>query len=241
MYSTVKIVAALVGLLWAMTCVYAAGSTKHMITKKMQATKSPAQILALLQRGNRHYTRGKSYSFSSRAISRKASKVGQHPYAFIFSCIDSRSVPELVFNQPPGALFVSRIAGNVISTDVLGGMEFAAKYGGTKLFVVMGHTNCGAVAGACQGVDKPDQLNHLLAHIQPAVKTITHSNQEKCKSPEVINAIAKQNVLNQVKRIEEDSSSLRKMAQEHHIMLLGAMHNMTTGKVEFFDDSGKVL
>lgn len=237
------LLAALIGLITALLVqtTYAA-SKKHLVSAKQQKKLSPAQVLKQLQNGNTRYIKGRSINYNPHGIARHASIKGQHPYAFIFSCIDSRSVPEMVFNQAPGALFVSRIAGNVISPDVLGGMEFATNYAGTKLIVIMGHTQCGAVAGACSKVDHPEQLNHLLQKIDPAVKTISSQDKKlNCQDQHTIDAIAKLNVINQIHALEKQSPSLSKLQAEHKIMVVGAMHNIHSGKVSFFNQDGKSI
>ena len=177
--------------------------------------------------------------YDQRALSCLASEQGQAPYAFVFSCVDSRSIPEVVFDQPVGALFVARIAGNVVSTDVLGSMEFATAHAGTKLLIVMGHTQCGAVAGACHAVDHPSSLKALLSKITLAVKQV-HQREGKafsCDKPATINAIARQNVVDQVHALYENSPALAKMIRSGKIKVVGAMHNIKTGRVRFFNVS----
>lgn len=218
-------------------------SKKHVVTQRQQSTMSTAKVIKTLKAGNARYVSGRTIKYKAHRLARHASKHGQHPYAFILSCIDSRSVPELVFNQPPGALFVSRTAGNVISSNILGGMEFATTHAGTKLIVVMGHTHCGAVAGACKKVNKPAQLHQLLQQIQPAVDDIQHHSKHaiNCEKPQVIDEIAKQNVINQIHRLFAQSTSLKHMADEQKIRVIGAMHNIHSGKVSFFDANGHAL
>ncbi|MDF1760834.1 MAG: carbonic anhydrase [Coxiellaceae bacterium] len=223
---------------------YAADQAKpanpHLVTAETQKTLSAEDVLTQLKQGNQRYTKGETVKYNQRQLSQLASHKGQAPYAFIFNCVDSRSVPEVVFDQPVGAMFVSRIAGNVIGTDVLGSMEFSTKYAGSKLVVIMGHTQCGAVAGACSKVNKPAQLNKLLMKIDPAVQQIAkqHKAPLDCKNMTEVNQIAKQNVLNQMRALLQNSKSLAKMVDQHKILLVGAMHDIKTGQVDFFNIDG---
>lgn len=218
-------------------------ATKHLVTTELQNKLSAKDALNLLKKGNQRYLSGTTVTYNQHELGKLTGKKGQAPYAFIFSCVDSRSIPEVVFDQPLGALFVSRIAGNVISTDVLGSMEFATKYAGTKLVVIMGHTKCGAVAGACSAVDKPPQLGALLSKIQPAVQQYTQQHKKKpdCGNTTQVDSIAKQNVLKQMQALHQNSPALADMISKNKIMLVGAMHNIKTGKVDFFDKDGKAV
>lgn len=233
----------LVGSLFWVMCSTANAASQHYISVARQTKKSPATVLQALKLGNQRYVKGARVTYDQRALSKIASKKGQAPYAFIFSCVDSRSIPEVVFDQPTGALFVSRIAGNVISPDVLGSMEFATQHAGTKLVVIMGHSQCGAVAGACAGVDKPPNLGQLLAKIQPAVKTVQKQQKVElnCEKMQTIDQIAKKNVLDQLHQLYKDSPATKKLVRSGTIKVVGAMHNIRTGKVVFFDDSEHAL
>ncbi|MDF1654635.1 MAG: carbonic anhydrase [Coxiellaceae bacterium] len=215
-------------------------SNQHLVTADIQKTLPATDALNRLKKGNQRYASGTTVKYNQRQLSQLASQKGQAPYAFIFNCVDSRSVPEVIFDQPVGAMFVSRIAGNVVSPDVLGSMEFATKYAGSKLVVIMGHTQCGAVAGACSGVDKPQQLNMLLKKIDPAVQQIAKAKKGAldCKNMTEIDQIAKQNVLNQMQALLKNSKALANMVDQHKILLVGAMHNIKTGKVDFFNLKG---
>ncbi len=229
-------------LLSASSLAFAASNdtSNHLITSYVQNKLTPAQVLQQLQQGNQRYRDGKSIDYNQRQLGKKTSQKGQSPYAFIFSCVDSRSVPETIFNQPVGSLFVSRIAGNVVSPDVIGSMEFATKYAGSKLVVIMGHTQCGAVAGACSKVDKPAKLGQLLDKIQPAVQQTASAAKGKldCNNNSDVDAIAKQNVLNQMKALLSGSPTLAAMVKNGKITLIGAVHNINNGDVTFFNSDG---
>lgn len=224
-------------------------SNSHLITKKIQANKTPQEVLKSLEAGNTRYIHGATRNYNQRELAKLASKKGQAPLAFILSCIDSRAIPEVVFNQPAGALFVARNAGNLVSTYMAGSAEFATQYVGTKLVVIMGHTQCGAIVGACKQVNKPKNLASLLAKIKPAVSKIAAAEQVKksknnvlnCNDKEVIDEIAKQNVLNQIAALKNDSPATEALVKSKKIMIVGAIYNLTTGKVSFFDSTGKSL
>lgn len=211
----------------------------NLITTYKQTKLTPAQVLDRLKQGNKRYQSGQSEKYDQRQLSKQAAQKGQAPLAFVFSCVDSRSVPDVIFDQPVGSMFVSRIAGNVVSTDVLGSMEFATKYAGTKLVVIMGHTKCGAVAGACAGVDTPDKLKKMLGKIKPAVDRVASQVKKKnCGDMKQIDAMAKRNVINQMKTLLANSPALADMQKTGKIKLVGAMHDIKTGQVTFFNIQG---
>lgn len=161
---------------------------------------------------------------------------GQWPFAIILSCIDSRTSAELIFDQGLGDIFSVRIAGNIVNTDILGSMEFACKVAGSKLIVVLGHSKCGAVKGACDHVEMGN-LTELLSKIQPAVyqENTTKQNRNSSNSP-FVESVAEINVKRSVKNIIERSNILERMIENREIGIVGAMHNIETGKVTFYND-----
>uniref|UniRef100_UPI0037BFB1D6 carbonic anhydrase n=1 Tax=Flavobacterium sp. TaxID=239 RepID=UPI0037BFB1D6 len=161
---------------------------------------------------------------------------GQWPFATILSCIDSRTSAELIFDQGLGDVFSVRIAGNIVNTDILGSMEFACKVAGSKLIVVLGHTKCGAVKGACDHVEMGN-LTELLSKIQPAVyeEKVTSDNRTSKNGPFVEN-VAQINVKRSVKNIIERSFVLERMLEAGQIGIVGAMHDIETGLVTFYED-----
>lgn len=213
----------------------------HVKSAEALAKMTPKQALEKLIEGNKRYVAQDPRQHDQDAVLKKISK-GQHPFAFIFNCVDSRSVPELLFDQTLGNIFVGRIAGNVTDRNILGSMEFAVKFSGSKVIVVMGHTACGAVRGACNNV-KAGNLTYLLKQIQPAVSTIRKEEGKafNCDKPQTIDAIAKVNVLNQIKYIMTNSPIIAKLVKENKIMVVGAMHNLANGKIAFFNMDGKTV
>ena len=162
---------------------------------------------------------------------------GQFPFATILSCIDSRVSAELVFDQGLGDIFSVRIAGNFVNEDILGSMEFACKLAGTKLIVVLGHTGCGAVKGACDDA-KMGNLTKLISKIKPAVDAVTEPKSESERNSsniEFVDNVAKKNVYLTIDRIHQESPILSEMEKNGEIMIVGAMYDINTGAVDFFE------
>jgi len=197
--------------------------------KKTQSEITPDKGIQLLKEGNRRFIKSKqaSHEFSREM---KATTQGQYPYASILSCIDSRVPAEIVFDQGIGDLFSTRIAGNVISDDVLGSLEFGAELAGAKLIVVLGHTSCGAVTGACNNV-KAGNLTGLLAKIKPAIEKTERKEDEKI----FINAVSKNNVAESIAEIRHRSEILKGLEDQGTIRIIGAMYDIHTGAVEFYE------
>ncbi len=201
-------------------------------TEQQQQDITPQQALTLLKEGNQRFTNDQLRNYDFASI-RKKTADSQFPFAVVLTCLDSRSSPDIVFDQGIGKIFIGRVAGNVVNTDLLGSMEFATGLAGAKLIVVMGHTSCGAVAGACAGAGT-DNLKKLLSNIQPAVNTVQQAKKGSCEDMKTVNAIAKQNVINQVKKVYQDSPVIKRLIDKHQVLLVGAMHNLATGNVDFF-------
>ena len=162
---------------------------------------------------------------------------GQFPFAAVLSCIDSRTSAELVFDQGLGDIFSIRIAGNVINEDILGSMEFSCKIAGSKLIVVLGHTKCGAIKGACDNVELGN-LSTLLNKIQPSVyfeKTVTENRNSK--NPEFVEKVAEIQVKKSVETIIERSVILREMIEKKEVGLIGAIYNVETGEADFLEET----
>ena len=138
------------------------------LTKEMQEKLTPQQALALLKEGNKRFINNLKINRNLLQQVNETSE-GQYPFAFILSCIDSRTSAELIFDQGLGDIFSCRIAGNILNSDIVGSMEFACKISGSKIIVVLGHTKCGAISGACANVEMGN-LTGLLAKIRPAIE-----------------------------------------------------------------------
>ena len=206
------------------------------LTKELQESISPTKALQLLKEGNQRFV---SNLKINRNLLQQANETsdGQHPFAVILSCIDSRTSAELIFDQGLGDVFSVRIAGNIINEDILGSMEFGCKVAGSKIIVVLGHTKCGAVKGACDHVEMGN-LTALLTKIRPAVDdevTIKeHRNSGNAVFVEKVSAI---NVKRTVKAIMERSPILKEMIESGQIGIVGGTHDISTGEVEFYDDT----
>ena len=203
--------------------------------KESQSQMTPRKAMEFLQEGNNRFV--KNLKTDRNLLSQvNDTREGQWPFATILSCIDSRTSAELIFDQGLGDIFSVRIAGNIVNTDILGSMEFACKVAGSKLIVVLGHSKCGAVKGACDHVEMGN-LTELLSKIQPAVyqENKTKTDRNSSNSPFVEN-VAKINVKRNVKNIIERSFILEQMVENGEIGVIGAMHNIETGKVTFYSD-----
>ena len=204
------------------------------LTKEMQNAISPTMALDLLKEGNKRFVNNLKIN---RNLLQQANETsdGQHPFAVILSCIDSRTSAELIFDQGIGDVFSIRIAGNIVNEDILGSMEFGCKVAGTKIIVVLGHTNCGAIKGACDNVELGN-LTSLISKIKPAVdqETTTTKNRDSSNSAFVEN-VAKLNVSLSIKNILLKSPILAEMVKNDEIVIVGGLHDISYGEVKFFE------
>ncbi|MBN8675884.1 MAG: carbonic anhydrase [Chitinophagales bacterium] len=206
-------------------------------SKETQASLTPRMALEILQEGNGRFIKNLKAQRDLLAQVNDT-REGQWPFATILSCIDSRTSAELVFDQGLGDIFSIRIAGNIVNTDILGSMEFACKVAGSKLIVVLGHTKCGAVKGACDHVEMGN-LTELLSKLQPAVYSeseTTAADKRNSKNGKFVENVATLNVKRSVKSIIERSFILEEMLDKGEIGIVGAMYNIETGKVDFYKD-----
>ncbi len=206
------------------------------LTKEMQAAISPSKALEILVEGNKRFMNNLK---ANRNLLQQANETsdGQHPFAIILSCIDSRTSAELIFDQGLGDIFSARIAGNIINEDILGSMEFACKLAGSKIIVVLGHTQCGAVKGACDHAEMGN-LTALLAKIRPAVEDETKTKKNRnSKNPAFVENVGAINVKRTVKSILERSTILKEMVEKGEIGLIGGVHEITTGQVTYFPET----
>ena len=200
-------------------------------TKESQAATTPAAALAELQGGNARFAAGqrKNRDWNAKVI---ATASGQYPFAAVVGCMDSRAPGEIIFDQGIGDMFGLRSAGNVIDTDVLGGLEYATKVAGAKLVVVLGHTECGAVKGAIDGV-RMGNLTALLAKIQTAVRD---SGPGTSKDRAYVTKVTEKNVSDSIAEIRARSSILRELIDSGKVGIAGAIYDVATGRVRFLAD-----
>ena len=203
-------------------------------TKASQDAISPAKALELLKEGNQRFT-AKQQVERDLNLQVEQTSTGQFPFATVLSCIDSRVPAELVFDQGIGDIFSVRIAGNFVNADILGSMEFASKLAGTKLILVLGHTACGAVKGACDHAELGN-LTGMLDNIAPAVDAIVEPSaaaERTSANIDFVNAVGTKNVELTIDRIREESPVLAEMEQTGEIQIVGGMYDIATGKVNF--------
>lgn len=205
-------------------------------TKESQSRITPEGAVRLLKEGNARFLENKN---ANRNLLDQVSQTagGQYPFATILSCIDSRVSAELIFDQGVGDIFSVRVAGNIVNEDLLGSMEFACKLAGTKVIVVLGHTSCGAVKGACDDA-KMGNLTVLLSKIKPAVAAVTEPEDPKMrnsKNLDFVDDVAEMNVKLTIEDIRRKSRVLQDMEEFGEIQIRGAMYDVKTGKVTFMD------
>jgi carbonic anhydrase len=190
-------------------------------TAAIQAQKTPAAAIEMLKRD------------LPAQVTETAT--GQYPFAVVLGRIDSRVPPELVFDQGIGDIFSPRIAGNFVNIDILGSMEFATAVAGSKAIVVLGHTECGAVKGACDNVELGN-LTQTLSNISPAVYSVKNiAGERSSKNAAFVDAVAHSNVRLTVDNIIERSAVIRDLVEKGELMVVGAMHDVATGEVTFLE------
>jgi len=228
-----SLLAATVGSSFVLSALRADDAASAMTqTKKTQSAVTPQKALQMLKDGNARFVTGKMVP---RDLMQqvKATGSGQFPFAAIVGCMDSRASNELIFDQGIGDIFSARIAGNFVDDGMLGSLEFACAAAGAKLILVLGHTECGAIKGACDDVVLGN-LTHTLANIKPAVAAVSgYESDRSSKNVKFVQAVTDKNVLLTLERIRQRSSILRDMVDKGQIGLAGAMYDVHNGKVTF--------
>jgi carbonic anhydrase len=209
-----------------------AGNGSNALTQEQQAAITPAEALSMLKQGNQRFVQG-DMTNTDYVAQVKQTSAGQFPFASIVSCLDSRVPPAIVFDRGIGDMFVARIAGNFVNDDILGSLEFAAKLAGSKIIVIMGHSECGAVMGACDGAQL-GLLTTTLANINPAVQAnVGNYSPANSSNGKFVDAVAEDNVRLNMQKLRDRSIVLREMIDKGEIALVGAMYDVNTGKVKF--------
>lgn len=206
------------------------------LNKEMQASITPAMALDLLKEGNKRFVNNLKIN---RNLLQQANETsdGQHPFAIILSCIDSRTSAELIFDQGLGDIFSIRIAGNIVNEDILGSMEFGCKVAGAKLILVLGHTKCGAIKGACDHVEMGN-LTALLSKIKPSVDAEKSTTVNRNSSNnEFVENVAVINVKLTVKSIMERSPILKEMIDSGALGIACGTHEINSGHVTFYPEA----
>ena len=205
-------------------------------TKETQTALTPEEALLLLKEGNARF---QNNSKANRNLLEQVNDTssGQYPFATILSCIDSRVSSELIFDQGIGDVFSARVAGNFVNEDILGSMEFACKLAGTKIVLVLGHTSCGAVKGACDDA-KLGNLTALISKIKPAVEAVEEPIDKSLRNSsniDFVNTVAKKNVHMTITNIRTQSPVLKEMEDQGMIKIIGAMYDIKDGSVSFYE------
>jgi carbonic anhydrase len=206
----------------------------HTHMRDRRATLTPADGLQLLKEGNERF---RANLKTNRNLLQQVNETsdGQWPFAAILSCIDSRTSAELIFDQGLGDIFSVRIAGNFVNDDILGSLEFACRIAGASLIVVLGHSRCGAIAGACDGVEL-GHLTGMLRKIRPAVDAVstpTDSAARSSSNAAFVEAVARENVKRAVAAIPARSDVLREMQAGGTVDVVGGLYDISSGAVEF--------
>ncbi|NQW30134.1 MAG: carbonic anhydrase [Ignavibacteria bacterium] len=204
------------------------------LTKEIQNSLTPEMAIDILRKGNDRFVNNLK---ANRNLLQQVNETsdGQHPFAVVLSCIDSRTSAELIFDQGLGDIFSVRIAGNILNEDILGSMEFACKVVGAKAVVVLGHSKCGAVKGACDDV-KLGNLTALIEKLKPAVGAENLTIEDRNSSnEEFVERVAALNVRIALEQIHEKSPILHEMLVNSEIALIGGMYNVDTGAVDFYE------
>jgi len=207
--------------------------SKQVKTKDNLGKISPEMALNLLKDGNKQFIKNEMIEREHKKHIQETID-GQHPFAIVLSCIDSRVEPSILFDQGIGDLFVARIAGNIVNQDILGSMEYACAVSGSKLVLVLGHTSCGAVKGAIDNVVL-DNLSPSLRYIQLAMERV--ETDENCdhsaKNLKFVDKVAHKNVELSINDVRNQSPILRKLEEEGKIIIAGAIYDHSTGEVQF--------
>lgn len=208
---------------------------RHVLTKGEQDSLTPEKVIQKLKEGNQRFKNGNVTQREHSEEIRKVATGGQFPKAMVLSCIDSRVPVEDVFDLGIGDVFVGRVAGNFVNTDLLGSMEFACKVAGAKLIIVMGHQHCGAVKGAIDDVHLGN-ITSMLSNIKPAVAMSQNFEGEKSSKNEgFVKLVAQNNVRNTIAQIRAKSEILRTMESNGEIKIVGVFYTLRTGELEFIN------
>lgn len=202
----------------------------HVLHAQDVEPLSPDSVISLLKEGNASFVHHKEHKRDALAQLKESAHDGQHPLAIVLSCIDARVPVEIIFDKGVGDIFVTRVAGNVVSPDILGSMEYACEHSGSKVVVVMGHKNCGAVHSACEDV-QAGNMTQMLAKIKPAIATSKEAGH--AEGTDLENAVVYENVKNMIQAVREGSEILKELETEGKVKIVGAVFDLESGEVEF--------
>ena len=200
-------------------------------TQIEQQKLSPAEALKRLQGGNTRFLQHQPVERNLLGQV-EATQGGQYPFACVLGCIDSRVPAEIVFDQGIGDIFNVRIAGNFVNTDILGSMEFACQVAGSKLIVVLGHTSCGAIKGACDHVELGN-LTAMLKNFDSVLESVSYEGDRSSKNKEFVDLVTQKNVIDTIANIKSQSPVLNALYEDGSIDIVGAVYDVASGKVHF--------
>jgi carbonic anhydrase len=198
-------------------------------TKELRDGMSAEEILDVLMRGNRRFVDNEKANVDHIHHQRETAQ-GQHPYAVILSCMDSRTSAEIIFDQKLGDVFNIRIAGNFVNPTILGSIEYATKVAGAKLVMVVGHTSCGAIKGACDFVELGN-LTKVIEELTPSVRKTAYYGIRNSGNPKFVDAVCKTHVHDAIEEIRAESGILAEMERNNEILIVGGIHDIETGIV----------
>lgn len=202
-------------------------------SKETQKNLTPEQAFEILKNGNQRFVNNLKANRNLLEQANETSK-GQYPFATILSCMDSRTSVELIFDQGLGDIFSIRIAGNILNDDILGSMEFGTKVAGTKILLVLGHTKCGAITGACNAV-KMGKLTQLLEKVTPAINAEKETKENRTGSNEnFVNNVTVNNIHLVMDQLREQSPILAELENQGSIKIVGGMYDLASGEVTFY-------
>jgi carbonic anhydrase len=209
------------------------------LTKEMQARLTPTQAIELLKEGNKRFIKNRRVNRNLLQQVNETSD-GQYPFAFILSCIDSRTCAELIFDQGLGDIMSCRIAGNVLNDDIIGSMEFACKIAGSKVIVILGHTKCGAVKGACDNVEM-GYLTGLLKKIKPVIESEKQTGENRTSgNAAFVENIARLNVAYVWHQVAQKSQVIADLLRQGALVLIGSIYDVETGEAKFYTSASEM-
>lgn len=205
----------------------------HILTKEDQQKLTPDEAIEDLKKGNQDFIED-NLTIRNNTNRVRSASLGQYPEAVVLSCLDSRVPVEDVFHKAIGEIFVARVTGNIVNDDILGSLEYACKVSGSKAVVVLGHEYCGAIKSSIEGV-KLGYVTAVLEKIEPAVVQAKKDfkGPKNAKNNEFVDKVCELNVVNSIQQIRNKSEILNQMEKQGEIKIVGAVYDMTTGKVNF--------
>jgi len=210
-----------------------ASSADWVMTKALQEKLTADSVISILKSGNVNFYSFKLTPKNDSMRIHVTSDSGQYPMAAVLSCLDSRVTAESVFDRGIGDLFVARVAGNFANTDILGSLEYACKVSGSKVILVLGHENCGAIKSAIDNVQLGN-ITAMLANLKPAVDSTQTTGERNSKNKQFVHDVAVKNIQFTIRKIRTDSEILATMEKEGKLKIIGGIYDLATGKITYY-------